>query len=229
MWAKILAGVFGIVVGFIVVLWFRVRSVRKRINASLRKIGLFELTSSQKREIERIITEKRKLYKKQNKGVVCRDVLGLKKKKSNVFPKAYWHIIKEVALVFDDKRQNPFLDFSIKSAFDFLNKVTDRIESILDDMQIPVLKNLKLSTIMGVTSIGKVFSNKVVKTGASFAKRLGNLFNLLNPYHWVKKIALSYFFTKIINEILLASVDVVAWEFARFYKQAEQKVELVAV
>ena len=85
MWAKILAGVFGIVVGFIVVLWFRVRSVRKRINASLRKIGLFELTSSQKREIERIITEKRKLYKKQNKGVVCRDVLGLKKKKSNDF------------------------------------------------------------------------------------------------------------------------------------------------
>lgn len=228
MFAKVLAGLFGIVVGFVFVLWLRVRSVRKRINASLLKIGQLELTTFQKSKIEQIITEKRKLYKKQNKGVVCRDVLGLKKKKSNVFPKAYWLTIKEVALVFDDSRQNPFLDFSIKSAFDFLNRVTDRIENILDDTQIPVLKNVKLSTIMGVTSISKVFSNKVVKTGASFAKRLGNLLNLLNPYHWAKKIALSYFFTKIINEILLASVDVVAWEFARFYKQAE-KVELVAV
>ncbi|MBQ7372942.1 MAG: hypothetical protein IJW64_00020 [Clostridia bacterium] len=224
---RIIAGISGFILGAVIVLFVRIKNVRKKINADLQRFAVKGLTDFQRNKVKQIIVQKRKQYKKQNKGVVARSVLGLKKKKSSVFPKAYADVIKEVAVVFDDKRKNAFLDFSIKSGFDFLHKVIDRIESVLDATEIAVLKNLKISRLAGITSLtSKVLSNKAVNAGLGLSKKISNLINIINPYHWIKKIALSIFFTKIINEILLASVDIVAWEFARFYEQSQEKIEL---
>lgn len=230
MLSKILAGVLGFVFGGVIVMLVKIKRVRKKINGELQKDVINELADLQKTKVEGVITEKRKLYKKKNKGVIARDVLGLKKKKQNVFPKAYVDIIKDVSAIFDEDGQRPYLKFSVKSGFEFLQRVIDRVESVLNATEISVLKNLKISTIADVTKISsKVFTNKAVKTGMSFSKRFFNLLNVVNPYHWIKKIVLSIFFTKIINEILLASVDIVAWEFARFYEQGQRQTDLKTV
>ena len=227
MLGKIIAGILGIFAGFVFVLLLKVRSTRKKINVELQKIGAHNLDSVQKSKIEQIILSKRKLYKKQNKGVVFRSVFGLNKKNAGVFPKAYFDIVKEVSVVFDNVRQRPYLDFSIKSGVIFLHKVVDRFESVIDATEIPILKNLNVSKVAGISSFtGKILSNKVVKKAMTFKARLLNVLKFLNPYHWVKKIALSYFFAQIINELLLASVDIVAWEFARFYEQGQSRIEL---
>ena len=76
MLGKIIAGILGIFAGFVFVLLLKVRSTRKKINAELQKIGAHNLDSVQKSKIEQIILSKRKLYKKQNKGVVFRSVFG---------------------------------------------------------------------------------------------------------------------------------------------------------
>ena len=98
--------------------------------------------------------------------------------------------------------------------------------SLTNDLEINVLKNLNLSFLVGVTSFSsKVFSNKAVKGVMTTKTRVFNLLYILNPYYWVKKIVLSVFFARIINELMLASVDIVAWEFARFYEQGQNQIE----
>ena len=227
MFGKILACFFGLIVGGVIALFLKIKSVRKKINGDLQKIAVNDLTNSQREEVVKIVVEKRKIYKKKNKGVVFRSVFGLKKKKQSVFPKAYFDVIKDVSLVFDKERKMPFLNFSIKSGFIFLQKVVDRLESVVSATEINVLKNLNLSFLVGVTSFSsKVFSNKAVKGVMTTKTRVFNLLYILNPYYWAKKIVLSVFFARIINELMLASVDIVAWEFARFYEQGQRQIEL---
>ena len=224
---KIFAVIAGFFSGGVIALLIKIRSARKKINDDLQKIAVNELTDGQREEVSQIVSEKRKTYKKQNKGVVFRSVLGLKKKKQSVFPKAYFDIIKAVSLVFDKDRQMPFLNFSIKSGFDFLQKVVDRFESVLNATEISILKNLNISLLANVTSVtSKIFSNKTVKGVMSTKTKILNVLKIFNPYYWIKKIVLSVFFTRIINELLLASVDIVAWEFARFYEQGQSQIEL---
>ena len=227
MLSKILAGIFGFLCGGVIALLLKIKSVRKKINGDLQKIAVNDLTNAQRDGVVKIVSEKRKLYKKQNKGVVFCSVLGLKRKKPNVFPKTYFDTIKDVSLIFDQERKRPFLNFSIKSGFAFLQKVVDRFESVINATEISVLKNLNVSFLVNITSFtSKVLLNNKVKGVMAIRVRVFNLLKILTPYYWVKKIVLSVFFTQIINELMLASVDIVAWEFARFYGQGQSQVEL---
>ena len=224
---KIFAVILGFFAGGVIALFIKIRRVRKNINCDLQKIAVNELTSYQREKVVEIVSEKRKIYKKQSKGVVFRSILGLKKKKQTVFPKVYFDVIKDVSMVFDKQGKRPFLNFSIKSGFDFLQKVVDRFESVVNATEINVLKNLNLSFLLGITNFtSKIFSNKTVEGVITIKTKIFNILKMLNPYYWIKKIVLSVFFAKIINELMLASVDIVAWEFARFYEQGQRQIEL---
>ena len=85
MLGKIIACLFGFLAGGVVVLLIKIKKTRKKINLDLQKIAVGGLTNEQRAKVELIVLNKRRLYKKQNKGVVWRGVLGLKKKKSKFF------------------------------------------------------------------------------------------------------------------------------------------------
>lgn len=214
----IFSALFGIFLGGIIAIYFIIKSIRKKISLSLDKNRPFEVFDGHVKEVGLIIESKKQEYKKAEKGNVFRAVAGLKKKNPRKTHKIYTEIITEVAKVFNSDSKNPFLEFSVREAFGFVRTATERIEDILNAVNLSLLKNCDLSAVFGMAKlVGTVKDNKVVKGVTSFSGKVTRVIKLLNPFFWLKKIIQTVFVTLITTELIFASAEIVGWTFAEFY------------
>ena len=215
----VLSALFGVFLGIILALFLIVKTIRKKINNQLIDARPYNLLDGHVKEINAIIKGKQKRLKKENRGVVIRQTLGLKKKNLKISI-LYSEIINDVAKVFNSTSENPMLEFSVKNAFDFLNEVTEKAEKVLNSINLELLKKSNLSFIIGVSEIViKAKENRALKKITNLSGKVIIVLKLLNPYYWIKKIVQVVFSTMLVQELIFASVEIVGWTFAEFYHE----------
>ena len=221
----------GLLIGLLIVLLIKVKAVKKTISVTLEKRKSYY--KSDKERIEQKLKTTKKKYKKQNRFHVIRTVLGFKAKKSG-YIKMYGDIINEVAKLQNPDSQKPFLEFTAKQAFDFVEKVTVDFEEILNSLDMPMLKNMDVSTIYGVVDVvKKVSSIKPIRGAKKISEKMKPIFNalkILNPVKFTTTLITAIFTASLKRDLIFALADVVALEFSEFYARckSENVVEIAS-
>ena len=214
----------GILLGLFVVLLLKVKKTRKKISDKIEKKK--SINACDKQEVNDIVKAQCKIYKRKNRFHVFKTVIGLKPKTKGYFA-MYGDIINGVAKIQNPESQNPFLEFTLKQAFDFVEMVTIDLESILNDLQMPMLKNVDVSNVFGVVDFkNKVLEIKAVKSVIKITrpfKPIKKLLALLNPIRWVSTLITAIFTASLTKDLIFASADVVAYEFANFYSKCKNE------
>ena len=214
----------GLLLGMFIILLIKVKKARKTIFKNVKK-GNDRLCYKNK-QIEEIIKPKLKNYKKKNRFHVFKTVLGFSPKTKGYF-QMYGEIIKEVANLQNPESKSPFLEFTIKQAFDFIDNVTVDLEDVLDALDMPMLSNLDLSTIYGFVDLkNKIDQIKVVKAAKKISKPIKpivKIFKMLNPIRWVSLLITAIFIASLKRDLIFAFADIVAFEFANFYEQCKNE------
>ena len=213
--------VSGILLGGIIVILAKVKCLRKTVNSNV-NVERRPIPHGSVEDVEKIVKRKRKEYLKANKFVIFKTFLGLKGKKSQKrYYKMYGDIIKEVALLINPTSENPLLEFSVEQAFAFINEVTYKTEYIIDSLNLPVLKNLDVSTVFWFINIKSTFdrskTGKVVKGVSKVAKPIAKVLKVLNPVKFINSLVTAILISSATRNLIFALADLVAWEFVKFY------------
>ena len=185
-----------------------------------------------KTKIEETVAKQRKIFKRKNRFHVFKMVIGFKPKTNGYFA-MYGAIIRDVAKLQNPESTYPFLEFTIKQAFDFISEITVDLECVLDSLSMPMLKNLDLSTIYGFADFKKRIDDiKAVKTAKKIVKPVSPLLKvikLLNPVNWVTMLIRAIFTASLTRDLIFAFADIVALEFSKFYEDCRvEKESLIA-
>ena len=214
--------VSGILLGGIIVILAKVKSLRKMIMSSA-NVERRTVPHGSVEDVEKIVKRKRKEYLKANKFVIFKTFLGLKGKKSQKrYVKMYLDIIGEVANIINPNSENPLLEFSVEQAFAFINEVTYKTEYIIDSLNLPVLKNLDMSTVLWIINIKSTFDRskvgKVAKGSTKVAKFIAKVVAGPNPVRIINKLVTAILVSSATRNLIFALADLVAWEFVKFYE-----------
>lgn len=214
--------VSGILLGGIIVILAKVKSLRKTIISSA-NVERRTVPHGSVEDVEKIVKSKRKEYLKANKFVIFKTFLGIKGKKSQkCYIKMYLDIIGEVANIINPNSENPLLEFSVAQAFEFFNEVTHKTENIIDSLNLPVLKNLDMSTVFWFINIKSTFdrskTGKVVKGVSKVAKPIAKVLKVLNPVKLINSLVTAILISSATRNLIFALADLVAWEFVKFYE-----------
>ena len=179
-----------------------------------------------KKELELMIVEKRKLFKRNKK-------LGNKSIAKLTFEMSY-ELVEEIATYFFPESKYPMLELNIHELLDLNHYITDRIRGILDK---PVLKN---TMNLQVTQIMKMFDkkrqiqqSKVIKVAKKYKvgkiiKYGGAALNVVNPVFWFRKLVINTSVDVMTKKICVVIIGIVGEETTKIYskKLFDKPVEL---
>ena len=77
-----------------------------------------------------------------------------------------------------------------------------------------------MSVILGLT---QTVEKPIIKRATGVWGVISRIVNAINPIFWLKKLVMSLFMARIIMEIIFASIEVSAWQFAAFYHKPQSK------
>ena len=219
----------GFLLGLLLILLFKVKKTKRAIFKGLQERKRF--FNGERAKIDEIVNKKRKIFKRKNRFHVFKKVIGLKVKTDGYFA-MYGEIIHEVAKMQNPQSNAPFLEFSIKQAFDFINDVTVDLECVFNSLQMPMLKSVDLSTIYGFVDLkNKINELKLVKTAKTIAKPISPIIKILkflNPVKGLAMLITAIFTASLTRDLIFAFADIVAWEFSQFYaKCKDENVSLI--
>ena len=220
----------GLVLGIVVILLIKVKKTKRAIFKGLQQRKKF--FNGEREKIDEIVNVKRKIFKRKNRFHVFKKVIGLKTKTSGYFA-MYSEIICEIAAMHNPQSQSPFLEFSIKQAFDFINDITVDLECVFNSLEMPMLKNVDLTTIYGFVDFkNKINELKLVKTAKTITKPISPIIKVLkflNPVKWLAMLITAIFTASLTRDLIFAFADIVAWEFSQFYATCkDENVSLIA-
>ena len=220
----------GFLLGLLFILLIKVKNTKRAIFRGLQERKKF--FNGERAKIGALVTAKRKIFKRKNRFHVFKKVLGLKVKTNGYFA-MYGEIIHEIAKIQNPQSDAPFLEFSIKQAFDFINDVTVDLECVLNSLRMPMLKSVDLSTIYGFVDLkNKINELKVVKTAKTIAKPISPIIRILrflNPVRWLAMFITAIFTASLTRDLIFAFADIVAWEFSQFYAECkDENASLIA-
>lgn len=222
-WVGLFLG--GFLLGVFIILLAKVRKTKKVIFTNVQKNK--SVVGKDSKKIKEIVSKKRKIYKKKNRFHVLKTVVGLKSKTTGYFT-MYGEIINEVAKLQNPESQNPFLEFTIKQAFDFIDGVTIDLEEILNTLDLPMLKNIDISTIYGFIDLSnKINQIKFVKTAKKISKPIVKILRFLNPVKWLSLFITTIFTASLTRDLIFVLADIVAFEFSEFYVQCKNENVLI--
>lgn len=222
---KIITCFFGVILGCMLAVLFLVKIITRKIRKSTK-------SKDKITENEQIIVAKyKKEYKKKSKKGFWRKLFakGDKKKKSS--PNAgektvgestmpeYLSLIKDLAILSNPQSANPLLEISERKFFEACHRVIDRIYLVLDSVNLPILKTVKISFVYSSINVYKIVTeNKTVKFAKKTSERVMMVAKFFNPFYWIKRVVNKVVLSAIISEIMLVSIDMVAEEFSFIYK-----------
>ena len=222
---KIITCFFGAILGCMIAVLFLVKIITRKIRRTAKSET--EIT-----ENERIIVEKyKKDYKKKSKKRFWKKLFakGDKKKKSSnreggktvsesTMPE-YLSLINDLARLNNPQSENPLLEFSERKFFEACHRVIDRIYLVLDSVNSPILKTIKISFVYSSINVYKIVTeNKTVKFARKTSEKVMMVAKFFNPFYWVKRVVNKVVLSAIISEIMLVSIEMVAEEFSTLYR-----------
>ena len=222
---KIITCFFGAILGCMIAVLFLVKIITRKIRKSTKSKD--KLT-----ENEQIIVAKyKKEYKKKSKKGFWRKLFakGDKKKnspieeggkvvKESTMPE-YLSLIKDLAMLNNPQSENPLLEFSERKFFEACHRVIDRIYLVLDSVNSPILKTIKISFVYSSINVYKIVTeNKTIKFARKTSEKVMMVAKFFNPFYWIKRVVNKVVLSAIINEIMLVSIEMVAEEFSTLYR-----------
>lgn len=215
---SIVAFLAGIVAGCALLALFYVFVSLKKLNKSA-FIFNKKIDEISEEEIKETINKYQEAFQdeKKRRGQVPTDY----------FKESIWEMIQEIAGKFYPNSKRPLTELTINELILLDHYIIDKIDELLSKKGFSLFRNLKLSTILKlVDTKTKIDNTSVMKTAKKYhfksaLKFISNAINLINPYHWVKKLVINPSINILINKICLICYSIVGEETYNVYsKQA---------
>lgn len=128
-----------------------------------------------------------------------------------------------IAVRYYPKSKYPFFELSINEITMLTKYVTKRVEELLDHRGIRLIKKLKVSTIVDITTKKKQIEEskayKATLTVGSAASKIKNVLNILNPLNWGRKLIVDNIMNLILDKICLVIIAIVGEETYKIYSK----------
>ena len=128
-----------------------------------------------------------------------------------------------IAVRYYPKSKYPFFELSINEITMLTTYVTRRVEELLEHRGIRLIKKLKVSTIVDITTKKKQIEEskafKATLTVGSAASKMKNVLNVLNPLNWGRKIIVDNIMNLILDRICLVVIAIVGEETYKIYSK----------
>lgn len=128
-----------------------------------------------------------------------------------------------IAVRFYPESKHPFLELSVNELTMLTTYITQRVEELLNHRGIRILRKLKISTIVDITTKGKqVEESKAFQTTVAIGEKLSKVkyvLNFINPLNWGRKLIVDNVMNIIINQICLVVLSIVGEETYKIYSK----------
>ena len=134
-------------------------------------------------------------------------------------------LVNEIATKYSIDSKHPIAELTLEELILLDKYILGKIEGLLSRKGLSLLKKLKLSTILNIIDTNtKIKNNKAIKASkkmhlSSIAKGSITLLNLLNPFHWFKKLLVSPTLNFLIKKVFLLSISIIGEETYNVYSK----------
>lgn len=212
--STIISFLLGVVMGFIILLLVYALAVV----SSMKTKNFFAKTASDDlttEEVKTMVTNTRIAYKdKTLRGELSR------------VPHCY-NLCKDlaygIAVRFYPESNHPFLELSINELTMLTDYITTRVDEILNHRGIRMLRKLKISTIVNISTKKKeIEESKAFQTTMAISQNLSKVkyvLNIINPLNWGRKLIVDRVLNIIIDQICLVVISIVGEETYKIYSK----------
>ncbi|MEZ0180236.1 hypothetical protein ['Camptotheca acuminata' phytoplasma] len=203
--------VFGLFSGFIMFFLLYLFSVFRSFNKKFSaKQSLNDKFTDE--DMKELISKTQQKFKEYNK-----------KKLDNYIPSLFENcknLILETSSNLYPDSQHPYLELTMDECLSLIQYLHDRIDELFDKKIISFFKSVTLNKIMIYKKklVDKQYIKKYKKTN-KFLGTISNVVNLINPFHWTKKIFFKFFYNKIFNKIGEALILILGEEVYKIYSK----------
>lgn len=130
-------------------------------------------------------------------------------------------LIKDIASKFAPKSTKPYYELTLDECIKLLNYISKRLDSLLNQKMIKRFRKLTIKKIMDLREMEKKVknSNLAQATKLSGMSKFLKVLKMLNPVHWFKEVLIEPIINKVILEITLNSIAIVAEETYLIYSK----------
>lgn len=131
----------------------------------------------------------------------------------------------DTASAFFPDSNHPLLELSVDEIMLLSTYINKRVDEVLDNKALKMLKKVKLSTIMNMTDVKRrVDENSIIKATKKYKlmsafKATRKVINLINPLWWARKLVIDGAMNIIINKICLIVIGIVGEETYKIYSK----------
>lgn len=128
-----------------------------------------------------------------------------------------------IAVRFYPNSKHPFLELSVNELTLLTGYITKRVNDLLNHKGIRMIRKLKVSTIVNLTTKKKeIEESKVFQTSVVIGKTLSKakyVLNLLNPVNWGRKLIVDKLMNVLLDQICLVVLSIVGEETYKIYSK----------
>ncbi|MDE6661065.1 MAG: hypothetical protein K2J93_04535 [Anaeroplasmataceae bacterium] len=223
--STIISFLLGVVMGFIILLLVYALAVISSIRTKnfIAKTEADDLTTQ---EVKDMVAQTQRSYKDRT----------LRKDLSRV---SYCYSLSRdlaygIAVRFYPESNHPFLELSINELTMLTGYITSRVDEILNHKGIRMLRKLKISTIVNLSSKTKdIEESKAFQTTKAISQNLSKakyVLDIINPLKWGRKLIVDRIINLIVDQICLVIISIVGEETYKIYskKVFHKEVEIDA-
>jgi hypothetical protein len=212
--STIVSFLLGALMGFIILLLIYALAVVSSIRTKnfITKTEKDDLTTQ---EVKDMVAQTQKAYKDKT----------LRKDLSRV---SYCYSLSKdlaygIAVRFYPESNHPFLELSINELTLLTGYITTRVNEILNHRGIRMLRKLKISTIVNISTKTKdIEESKAFQTTKAITQNLNKakyVLNIINPLNWGRKLIVDRIMNIVIDQICLVIISIVGEETYKIYSK----------
>lgn len=212
--STIISFLLGVVMGFIILLLVYALAVISSMRSKnfIAKTEKDDLTTQ---EIKDMVAQTQKAYKDKT---LRKDLSRVSHCYSLSKDLAYG-----IAVRFYPESNHPFLELSINELTLLTGYITSRVDELLNHRGIRMLRKLKISTIVNLSSKTKELEEskafQATKTISQNLNKAKYVLNIINPLNWGRKLVVDRVLNLIINQICLVIISIVGEETYKIYSK----------
>ncbi|MDV3167925.1 MAG: hypothetical protein Q8781_00425 [Candidatus Phytoplasma stylosanthis] len=197
--------------GFISFLLLYFFSVFRKFN-NKHRLKQEENSSFSVEEMKNLIQEKQKQFKEDNEKNSDEYMLLLVRNCQS--------LLFEVSSKFYPNSPFPYLELTIDESLILVKYVQFRIDELFNKNIISLFRKITLRKIMTLkqTLVDKKYVDKYKKTN-KILNSVSNVVNIINPFHWAKKIFFKTFYNKILEKIGTTIIFIIGEEIYKIYSK----------
>lgn len=147
--------------------------------------------------------------------------------KIDLFRDIIFSLTSDIAKVYNPTSKYPLFEISVDEFITLIKYIDHLFDEVFNSKYIlRKIRRVKISSMVNFyDKTQKVQENKIVKTAEKMhinkiSKTIGNVLNVVNPVHWVKKAAKEIMIESILNNIVNIVIDIVGSEVAKVYSKS---------